>query len=132
MLISALLAVAAVGAILIQWLTMPSTFLPLLLGILGLIVAAVLGLAKGSRLYRVAVILALAAVLLCAAAIMVPLDRGAAGPRPSPTRGQIVLAMGIGLAALSTVLGAAALWRRQRGRSGSYSDPAPTGDIRAR
>jgi hypothetical protein len=130
-LISASLAVVAVSAILVQWLTMPSTLLPLLLGIVGLVAAAVIGLAMGSRLYRVAVVLALAAVLFCAAAIMVPLDRGAAGPRPSPTRGQIVLALGLGLAALSTILGAVALWRRPAWSSGSDSASPHTGDIRA-
>ena len=132
MLISALLAVAAVVAILVQWLTMPSTFLPFLLGIVGLVAAAVTGLAKGSRLYRVAVLLALAAVLVCAVAIMVPLDRGVAGPRPSPTRAEIVLALGLGLAALSTILGAVALLRRPAGTSGSGSASLQTGDIRAR
>lgn len=123
MLVSALLAVAAVAAILVQWLSMPSTFVPLLLGIGALLAAVVLGLAKGSRLYRAAVLIALVAFVAIGLAIMVPWDRGAAGPRPNPTRGEIVLALGVSLAALSAVLGAVALWRQPRGAPAS-DDPA--------
>lgn len=115
MLVSALLALAGVAAILVQWLSMPSTFVPLLLGIVGLLAAAVTGLARGSRPYRAAVLISLGAFVVIAASIMVPWDRGAAGPRPSPTRGEIVLAVSVGLAVLSAVLGAVALWRQPRG-----------------
>jgi hypothetical protein len=91
---------------------MALVFVPLMLGVLSLVVSVALGVTRGSTLYRVAVVVGLLGVVAIVAAVILPLDRGVAGPRSIPTNGEIVLVLGIVLSVLSAITGAIAIARR--------------------
>jgi hypothetical protein len=101
---------------------MPWAFGPIVLSLGAFVVAVILGLARGTSLYRLATILALTSIMAIVVALVIPLDRGAAGPRPYPTNGDIVLAAGVLLALLSLTCGAMAL---AKGRGGPTARSLP-------
>lgn len=100
-------------------------FAPLSLGLTSLLTSVVLGVARGTWLYRTAIFLGLLSLVVIFASLMLPLDRGVAGPRPSPTNAEIALAAGVIVAVLSSITGAYAIARRSRvGTSGHRGFPA--------
>jgi len=118
---SAGLWVAGFLLILVQYLWRPGEdvhglllFVPLILSVVSFIVSVVLGLYRGTNLYRAAIMLGLLGLTAITVAITLPLDRGVAGPRTSPTNGEIVLTAGVALSMLAGVVGAVAIARRRR------------------
>jgi hypothetical protein len=105
---------------------MPLVFAPLVVGLLSLLASVVLGVARGTGLYRAAVCLGLLGLLTIVASLILPLDRGIAGPRPSPTNAQIVLVAGVALFVLSAVAGAVAIARDGARASGHRPGSAAT------
>ena len=111
---SAALAILGIVSVLAQhfWapvnVPQPWGFGPLIVGLLALAGSFAIGLPRGTRLYRIAVVVAVASLLTVLAALT-PFG-GSPGPRPSPTRGEILLAMSVLLAALAVALGAVAIW----------------------
>lgn len=106
---------------------MPFVFVPLVVGMILLFASIVLDMARGTGLYRTAVVVGLVALLTIGVALAFPLDRGVAGPRSSPTNAEIVLLAGIALAVVSVVAGTIAIARsagaRDSGRPRSESVP---------
>lgn len=94
-----------------DYVPMALVFVPLMAGVLSLVASVALGVARGSALYRLAVLVGLLGVVAIVAAMILPLDRGVAGPRPSPTNSEIVLVLGIALSVLSATTGAIAITR---------------------
>lgn len=101
---------------------MPWVFVPLVVGLMSLLASIGLGVVRGTGLYRAAIGLGLLGILAIGAALILPLDRGVAGPRPSPTNAEIVLVAGVTLAVLSAIAGALAIARSGSTRA---SDPRP-------
>ena len=96
---------------------MPWQFAPLILGLLALLGAAGLGLARGSWIYRLAVAVGLASLLVIGRAILVPLGPFVPTPTPpGPRPGEVVFVVGLALAALSALTGAVAILRDHRRR----------------
>jgi hypothetical protein len=116
--ISAGLAVVGVLLVLIQGVWAPGAdvprpvfFAPAILGLGCLLGSVVLGLVRGTWLYRLAVLLGLLGLALIVASFILPLDRGVAGPRPSPTNAEIARIAGLLLSLLSSIAGTIAIVR---------------------
>jgi hypothetical protein len=117
--ISAALAVSGLLLLLVQqtlWppgdnVPMPWLFAPLVLGLILLVASIAIGVARGTWLYRAALVLGLLGLVAIGASVALPLDRGVAGPRPTPTNAQIVLIAGVVLAVLSSIAGGVAIVR---------------------
>jgi hypothetical protein len=121
MTISAGLAIVGVLLVMVQLVWTPGDGVPMLLvfapvafGLTALAAAIVLGLVRGSWLYRTAISIGVLGLIVIAAGLLLPLDRGAAGPRESPTNADIAVAAGLLLSVLSSIAGAVAITRRGR------------------
>ncbi len=84
-------------------------FAPVIVGLTAISASVVLGVARGTRLFRAAILLGLLGMFAVVASLALPLDRGAAGPRPSPTNGDLVLIVGVVLILMSSIIGAIAI-----------------------
>ncbi len=98
-------------------------FAPVIVGLTAISASIVVGVARGTRLYRAAILLGLLGMFAVVASLALPLNRGAAGPRPSPTHGGLVLIVGVVLILRSSIIGAVAIAPTGAGTSGQGTIP---------
>jgi hypothetical protein len=120
--VSASLWVAGFLLLLVQYLWRPGDdvhglllFVPLIFSLVSFVVSTVLGLARGTRLYRAAIALGLIGLVAIAAAVAFPFIGPGPGQQSGPSMGVIVLTTGVALSIGAGVVGAIAIARRRRG-----------------